>query len=60
MTDPQMTAGLVAHSDQVAAELSSWACLLANYRAKLVDGGFSENRHFAYVRSGSPSNSVTG
>ena len=46
MNDPLMSADMVAHHDQVAAELCSWALLLAGYRSRLVSGGFRDEEAF--------------
>jgi hypothetical protein len=48
VTDPLTSAGAVAHSDQVAAELASWALLLGGYRSQLLGGGFREAEAFRF------------
>jgi hypothetical protein len=46
VNDPLVSAGMVAHHDQVAAELGSWALLLVGYRSRLVRGGFCDDEAF--------------
>jgi len=46
MADPLTSAGAVANTDRVAAELSTRASLLGRYRSRLLRAGFHEHEAF--------------